>query len=324
MIPESMTTNSQLQMLILLPLATTLTTKLVDILVKLLTIIFNFCSNTFVTLHTWYTKKFHKEYMIEVDIMTTQCLEYLCLTNFGFAFTWYADKHNLTITSKLLLGGFGKIENFRANCISYVPAPTSYALSETEHVHIKNTSREHLENNIYIIISHKLKKAIPANNGMAPRDENTSSIQLSSELGFTHIKSYINKINSDYLQYLSDKSKNSLGKLFMFSKVKDELPVYAEYKYDITQTFDNLFFPEKDDLLKKLELLKDHEYHNKRGLKRKITILLYGEPGTGKTSCVNAIANYTGRAIISTPISRVTENNTLEKSCIVINIIMSF
>jgi len=57
-------------------------------------------------------------------------------------------------------------------------------------------------------------------------------------------------------------------------------------------------------------LNNEEEYKNK-GYPWKHGLLLHGEPGTGKTSFIKALSNYTDRHIISIPLSRTKTNHEL-------------
>lgn len=82
---------------------------------------------------------------------------------------------------------------------------------------------------------------------------------------------------------------------------------FSKFEIDRSQTFDNPFFDQKKLLMQKIDLLNNKEHFYDRGLKRKLSYLLVGEPGSGKTSIVSAAANYAKRNIISISLDNVKD-----------------
>ena len=98
------------------------------------------------------------------------------------------------------------------------------------------------------------------------------------------------------------------------------ISVLKEYDYDDkkisinkSKPFDNLFFDNKEKLIKRLDKLKDYEYYERTGSRRKVGFLFYGPAGCGKTSCVEEIAEKYKRHIIEVPMSRIKKNSDIEE-----------
>lgn len=92
---------------------------------------------------------------------------------------------------------------------------------------------------------------------------------------------------------------------------KDERK-YKRYKLSEEKTFNALFFPEKEMLLKLLAHFeaKSGKYEIE-GFPHKLGLLLHGPPGTGKTSLIKAMAIHTRRNIVSINLSRIKTNQEL-------------
>lgn len=114
---------------------------------------------------------------------------------------------------------------------------------------------------------------------------------------------FIKEYNDGYLYYFS-----YLGKVDTRSNDKINLPEikFESHKFYSNKSFDNIFFDDKDSLIKRLDyFLNNEEEYRKLGIPYTLGFLFYGIPGCGKTSTIKAIANYTKRHIIEIQLSKI-------------------
>lgn len=141
---------------------------------------------------------------------------------------------------------------------------------------------------------------------------NNSTIQYiilkSNKKTTREIQEFYKKIKSQY-DYVSYK-KN--GKVFVYNGNSNDDEDFREFTLDKYQTFDNLFFKGKKELMRQLDNLSNPEFYIKNGIKRKICILITGKPGCGKTAISSAITKYLQRNMVNIPISRISSNKEIE------------
>jgi hypothetical protein len=131
------------------------------------------------------------------------------------------------------------------------------------------------------------------------------------------LSEFINKCVKDYDEHLEQQT--SITKYYCIyqgecgSRYKEkEENTYMTFPLIISKSFDNIFLPEKTRLQNDLDFfINNKEWYNKKGIQYSFGILLKGEPGTGKTSVIKAIAKYTNRHIIDIPLNKVKTQKEL-------------
>ena len=128
----------------------------------------------------------------------------------------------------------------------------------------------------------------------------------SRTLSLTDIQEWIIKIVKEYKQHLKVASnEQQLYITVSAGKKKDtgdkakskhnELQIEAA-PWESTITFKNSYFHDMDAVLKKIDFfLKNKQWYKEKGIPYNLGILLYGEPGCGKTRFIKQLMNYTGR-----------------------------
>jgi len=140
----------------------------------------------------------------------------------------------------------------------------------------------------------------------------------SYKLSLSDIKDFIEKLTKKYNNKLEQSRLNNkyIYSLNYQSSNEDGRKItWQERPFISTRRFDNLYFDEKDNLIKKIDFfMNNKEWYEKEGHPYTLGIGLSGPPGTGKTSIIKCIANKLNRHLIQIPLNKIQNEEDFYKA----------
>ena len=121
---------------------------------------------------------------------------------------------------------------------------------------------------------------------------------------------FIEKCKKEYTEYLKEKSS---GKYFYTIKhIREEKIVWNKFIFKSNRTFDNMYIANKQDILNRINFfMNNKQYYIDKGIPYTLGLMFHGEPGTGKTSFIKALANKLNRHIVEIPLKKITSCENL-------------
>ena len=176
-----------------------------------------------------------------------------------------------------------------------------------------------LDENIYVKAEIEQEESRDDKEKINTKTDKISIHIYSYVYSLNYLKIYIDNITEKYLASIKE---NRINKRFIYSldkvnKNKDDESMFDCWREDIfesTRSFKNIFFDGKNELLSKIDFfLNNRDWYFQKGIPYSLGIGLHGPPGTGKTSLIKALVNYTyGRHIIVMSLKTIKTKGQLE------------
>jgi SpoVK/Ycf46/Vps4 family AAA+-type ATPase len=119
---------------------------------------------------------------------------------------------------------------------------------------------------------------------------------MSDTKNLNELKLWIDEKVKEYKQYLKMKSfDNQLLLTINYDEQNKDIDI-EKTEWESTVSFENSYFQNKDTVLEKINFfLNNKEWYYEKGIPYNLGIILYGDPGCGKTRFIKQLMNYTNR-----------------------------
>jgi ATP-dependent 26S proteasome regulatory subunit len=211
--------------------------------------------------------------------------------------------------------------NFKQNENSNKENEDSYQNVKNEIFVVNQKTPFLIDPDIYARITIKTENKENENRRTETTKEITTLYIYSYKYSLVELITYMDDITQKYVSSIKTNRANkrfiyylNINKAKICEKECDKSSnIWKEVLFESTRTFDNIFFDGKSQLLNKIDFFLNNKlWYKEKGIPYSLGIGLHGPPGTGKTSFIKALANYTNRHVVIFPLKYIKTKSELE------------
>lgn len=175
-----------------------------------------------------------------------------------------------------------------------------------------------IDDDIYVQADVEIENDSNQNEKTTVKTDKITITIYSYKHSLSYLKKYIDNITTKYLSSIKDQRSNKrfiyfLDKVELNPDEDTKLSCWREDLFESSRTFQNIFFDGKQQLIEKIDFfLQNKQWYYEKGIPYSLGIGLHGPPGTGKTSFIKALANYTNRHVIVISLKLIKTKQQLE------------
>ncbi|KAL7697831.1 ATPase family associated with various cellular activities (AAA) [Lotmaria passim] len=126
------------------------------------------------------------------------------------------------------------------------------------------------------------------------------------------LHAFVKRALEAYAEQAPGEEKSDVRWFFTYGGEAGEKVLFQQYVLRSNKGFDTLFFPRRDATLTLIDqFVQQRGRFAVEGIPQKLGFLVYGPAGTGRHTFVKALAAYTGRHVVSVPLSKLRTNQQL-------------